>query len=63
MSVISEQTTLCRALWDQQLFDAVAIPGGVIPHQDALDGTGVEIPQYFRRASEGKRSEAVMVKD
>ena len=30
------------------LFGAVSIPGSDVPHQDALDGAGVEIPQYLR---------------
>ncbi len=44
------------------LFGAVPIPGSDVPCQDALDGAGVEIPQYLRgylefpQASEVKQS-------
>ena len=27
---------------------AVSVPGSDVPRQDALDGAGVEIPQYLR---------------
>ncbi len=44
------------------LFCAVSIPGSDVPRQDALDGAGLQIPQYWRgypefpQASEVKQS-------
>lgn len=44
------------------LFVTVSVPGSDVPHQDVLDGAGVEISQYLRgypefpQASELKQS-------
>ncbi len=44
------------------MFGAVPVPGSDVPRQHALDGAGVEIPQYLRgylkcpQASEVKQS-------
>ncbi len=44
------------------LFGAIPVPGSDVPHQDTLNGAGVEIPQHLRgypefpQASEVKQS-------